>query len=73
MEIHLSEEAARYIEAQLGRSGCSSPSEFIEYLLRELSRREVTDSAEKHAWLRAQEEAAARIWDNEADARYDAL
>lgn len=73
MDIHLSEEAARYIEAQLNRSGCSSPSEFIEHLLRELRCREAPALAEKQAWLRAQEEVAARIWDNEADARYDAL
>jgi hypothetical protein len=72
MDIHLSEEAARYIQAHLARSGCRSPSEFVERLLRELRRAE-TPAAEKGAWLRAQEEAAAKVWDNDADARYDAL
>jgi hypothetical protein len=73
MDIHLSDESARYVEDQLGRSGCRSPSEFIEQLLRALRRHEATAAAETHAWLHAQEEVAARIWDNEADARYDAL
>jgi hypothetical protein len=30
-------------------------------------------AADRDRWLRAQESAAARIWDNDADARYDAL
>jgi hypothetical protein len=73
MDIHLSEEAARYIEAQLDRSGCSSPSEFIEHLLRELRHHEAAAFTEKQAWHQAQEAVAAKIWDNETDARYDAL
>jgi Arc/MetJ-type ribon-helix-helix transcriptional regulator len=72
MDIHLSEEAARFIQARLAGSGCRSPSEFVERLLRELRTGE-TPAAEQAAWLRAQESAAARIWDNAADARYDAL
>ncbi len=72
MDIHLSEEAARLIQAQLAGSGCRSPSEFVERLLRELRSGE-TPAAEKSAWLRAQESTAAGIWDNAADARYDAL
>jgi Arc/MetJ-type ribon-helix-helix transcriptional regulator len=72
MDIHLSEEAARFIQAQLAGSGCRSPSEFVERLLRELRSGE-TPAAEKTAWLRAQESAAAGIWDNAGDARYDAL
>ncbi len=67
MDIHLSEEAARFIKSQLAVSGCRSPSEFVERLLRDLR------AAEKTAWLRAQESAAAEIWDNAGDARYDAL
>jgi hypothetical protein len=73
MDIHLSEEASRYIEAQLTRYGCSSPSEFIEHLLRELRHYEAAVPDEKHAWLSAQETVAAQIWDNKSDARYDAL
>jgi hypothetical protein len=72
MDIHLSEEAARYIEAHLASNGCRSPSEFIERLLSELRHAEAA-AAEKHTWLQAQESAAAKIWDNDADARYDAL
>lgn len=72
MDIHLSEEAARFIQAQLASSGCRSPSEFVERLLRELRSGE-TPAAEKTAWQRAQEVTAAGIWDNAADARYDAL
>jgi Arc/MetJ-type ribon-helix-helix transcriptional regulator len=72
MDIHLSKEAERFIQAQLAGSGCRSPSEFIERLLRELRSGE-TPAAEKTAWLRAQEIAAAGIWDNAPDARYDAL
>jgi hypothetical protein len=72
MDIHLSEEAARFIQAQLAGSGCRSPSEFVERLLRELRTGE-TPAAEKAAWLRAQERVAAEVWDNAADAHYDAL
>jgi hypothetical protein len=70
MDIHLSEETARYIQGQLAGSGCSSPSEFVERLLRKLRQ---TDAAEYDPWLCAQEGAAAKIRDNDADARYDAL
>jgi Arc/MetJ-type ribon-helix-helix transcriptional regulator len=73
MDIHLSEEAARYIEAQLARGDYRSPSEFVELLLRRLRLAEGTHQAERHAWLQAQETAAAKIWDHDADARYDAL
>ena len=31
------------------------------------------DSAEKDAWLKAQEPAFAKVWDNDEDAAYDAL
>jgi hypothetical protein len=73
MDIHLSEEAARYIDSQLVKSDCRSPSEFVERLLRELRRAETPAAAEKRLWLRAQETTAAKIWDNAADLRYDAL
>ena len=73
MDIHLSDEAARYIDAQLPRSGCRSPSEFIERLLRQLHSAERSTEAERNDWLRAQETAAAKLWDNDDDARYDAL
>jgi hypothetical protein len=72
MDIHLSEEAARIIHTQLAGSGCHTPSEFVERLLRELRFGE-TPTAEKTAWLRAQEISAGGIWDNADDARYDAL
>jgi Arc/MetJ-type ribon-helix-helix transcriptional regulator len=73
MDIHLSEEAERYIEAHLAGAGCRSPSEFVEQLLRLLRVAEASAPAEKHAWHKAQEAAAAKLWDNDADARYDAL
>ena len=73
MDIHLSEESARYIDAQLARSGCHSPSEFIEELLRELRLAATPAHAENQGWLSAQESAAVKIWDNDADARYDDL
>jgi hypothetical protein len=73
MDIHLSEETARYIDSQLVKSGCRSPSEFVELLLRDLRGVETPATAEKNVWLRAQETTAAKIWDNAADARYDAL
>jgi hypothetical protein len=73
MDIHLSEEAARFIDAQLARSGCRSPSEFVEQMLRELRGAATLAAGEKNDWLRAQETAAAKIWDNDADARHDAL
>ncbi|MGH7174277.1 MAG: hypothetical protein ACRELG_28760 [Gemmataceae bacterium] len=73
MDIHLSEEAARYIAAQLAGSGCRSPSEFVERLLRARRNAETSAEAEKNDWLRAQETAAAKLWDNDDDARYDAL
>jgi Arc/MetJ-type ribon-helix-helix transcriptional regulator len=69
MDVHLSEEAARYIRAHLAESGCRSPSEFIERLLRELP----SATTDRQAWLLAQDTAAAKIWENDADARYDAL
>ena len=73
MNIHLSEEAARFIASQLDKSGCRSASEFIERLLREIRSAETSVEAEKNDWLRAQETAAAKLWDNDDDARYDAL
>ena len=73
MDIHLSEETARYIADQLAKSGCRSPSEFVERVLRELRRAEARPADERDAWLRAQEAVAVKVWDNEADARYDAL
>jgi hypothetical protein len=73
MNLHLSEEAARIIEAQLARTGFRTPSEFVENLLHALGRAETSAAAEKHSWQMAQENAAAKLWDNDADARYDAL
>src|SRR5262249_4534287 len=74
MDIQLSEEAARYIEDHLIQVGCGSPREFMERILRGLRRaEEVAIPAEKWAWLQAQETAAAKLWNNDADARYDAL
>jgi hypothetical protein len=73
MDIHLSDEASRYIQRQLAGSGCSSPSEFVEQLLRKLRQSGRPALGEKAAWIGAQESVAAKIWDNDADARYDAL
>lgn len=73
MEIRLSEESIRYIESQLSQGGYGSVSEFLEQLLTTLRRREKASAFERHDWMRLQEDAAAAIWDNEADARYDAL
>ncbi len=72
MDIHLSEEAGRYIEAQLGTTGCRSPSEFVERLVGML-RQSGSPAVENRGWLRAQETATAALWDNDADARYDSL
>lgn len=73
MEIRLSEESIRYIESQISERGYGSVSEFLEQLLTTLRRREKASPTERRDWMRLQEEAAAAIWDNEADARYDAL
>jgi hypothetical protein len=70
MDIHLSDEAGRYIEDQLSKVGCRSPSEFVERLVRALR---LGGAAESRAWLRAQEGAATKLWDNDTDAGYDAL
>lgn len=72
MDIHLSEEAGRFIKAQLAKTGCRSPSEFVERLVGML-RQSRSPSVESRAWQYAQESAAAELWDNDADARYDAL
>jgi hypothetical protein len=34
---------------------------------------QATDVAEGHLWLRAQESAFAKVWDNDEDAIYDCL
>jgi hypothetical protein len=73
MDIHLSEEAGQFIEAQLAGSGCRSPSEFVERLVRVLRLKGSPAATESRDWLRAQEMAAAKLWDNDADARYDTL
>lgn len=72
MDIHLSEEAGRYIESQLAKTGCHSPSEFVEQLVRML-RLSGSPAVESRDWLHAQASAAATLWDNDSDARYDAL
>jgi hypothetical protein len=73
MDIHLSEESGRFIEAQLAGSGCRSPSEFVERLVRALLLRGSAVAMESRDWLWAQEMVAAKLWDNDADARYDTL
>jgi Arc/MetJ-type ribon-helix-helix transcriptional regulator len=73
MDIHLSNEAARYIEAQLANGGYRSPSDFVEQLVLDLRVAGATFRAERQAWLQAQEPTAAKVWDNPDDARYDAL
>ncbi len=73
MEIHFSDETARYLETRLRRDGYRSPSEFLEDLLRRQLLREGGHDNSQQAWLRAQEQVATAIWDNDADARYDAL
>ena len=73
MDIHLSDETARYREARLRRDGYRYPSEFLEDLLRTQRLRETGKDNSRQAWLRAQEQVATGIWDNDADARYDAL
>jgi hypothetical protein len=72
MDIHLSEEAGQYIEAQLARAGCRSPSEFVERLVR-VFRLSDSPAAESRDWLLAQDSVAAKLWDNDTDAGYDAL
>ncbi len=73
MDIHLSDDAARYLETRLRRDGYRSPSEFVEDLLRSQRLREAAQDNSQQTWLRAQEDVATAIWDNDADARYDAL
>lgn len=73
MNIHLSEEAVRYIEAHLARGHYRSASEFLEQVLRDLRRAEALYDGETERWLQAQETTAAKVWDNSDDARYDAL
>jgi Arc/MetJ-type ribon-helix-helix transcriptional regulator len=73
MDIHLSKETAHYLETLLSRDGYRSPSEYVEHLLREQRRRDEAEFAERQARLKAQEPAAAKVWDNDADALYDDL
>jgi hypothetical protein len=73
MDLHLSEESARYLETQPDRAVCRTPSEFVERLLRPPRQTEATAPPENHAWLLARETAAAKLWDNDADAHYDPL
>jgi hypothetical protein len=73
MDIHFSDETTRYLETRLRRDGYRSPSEFLEDLLRTQRLREAGQDNNQQAWLRAQEHVATAIWDNDADARYDAL
>ncbi|HWY88718.1 MAG TPA: hypothetical protein VNX28_18545 [Gemmataceae bacterium] len=73
MDIHFSDETARYLETRLRRDGYRSLSEFLEDLLRQQRLREAGQDGSRQAWLRAQDHVATAIWDNDADARYDAL
>jgi hypothetical protein len=73
MDIHFSDTIARYLETRGRRDGYRSPSEFLEDLLRRQRFREAGQDNGQQAWLRAQELIATAIWDNDADARYDAL
>ena len=42
-------------------------------LVRVLSGNEALSDAENYSWLLAQDIAAAKVWDNDSDARYDEL
>jgi hypothetical protein len=73
MDIQFTDETVRYLEARLRRDGYRSPSDFLEDLLRQQRLREAGQDMNRQPWLRAQEQVATAIWDNDADARYDAL
>jgi Arc/MetJ-type ribon-helix-helix transcriptional regulator len=73
MQIHLTDETARYLEARLRRDGYRSASDFLEDLLRQQRLREAGHDMSRRPLHRAQEQVAAAIWENDADARYDAL
>ncbi len=57
MDIHLSDEAARYLEARLRRDGYHSPSEFLEDVLRNLRFREAQPVNGQEPWLRARSQS----------------
>jgi hypothetical protein len=73
MQIHLTDETACYLEARLRRDGYRSASDFLEDLLRQQRLREAGHDTSRQPWQRAQEQVAATVWDNDADARYDAV